>query len=309
MLKNSISKKIFLIMSCLFILFILYLFPKKEEITPLNETERNANQASIYLIDNNKYVSRVSVIIGAKEKLAKAREIISYLTRNSPNANYIKEGFAPILPKNTKVLSIDLNDDLLKINFSKEFYNITEENEDKMLSSLIFSLTSIEGINKISIYVEDSILNALPHSKKPLLPTLDRSYGINKTYDVTKVKGITNTTVYYLSKYKDYYYYVPVTMVNNEKKDKMEIIIKELTSKTMYQTNLISYLNNAKQINYELTDEYLLIKLNNELYRDLNDNHLMETVIYSINLSISENFDIKTVMYMNESLIFDTYFL
>lgn len=309
MLKKNLFKKIFFILSCLFILFILYLFPKKDEPKIKNEKDSQIPQVSIYLIDNNDYVSRVNVAINKKENEDKIKEIISYLTIKSKISVYIKEGFTPIIPEGTKLLSVDIDNDLVKINFSKEFYNISKENEDKMISAIIYSLTGLPGIKKISIYVEDIILNELPNSKIKLPPTLDRSYGINKYYDLTNFKGTVSTTIYYLNKYKDYYYYVPVTMINNQNKDKIEIIINELTSKTMYQTNLISYINDAKQISYEITDEYLLIKLNDDLYHDLNSSNLIESVIYSINLSIKENYDIKAVMYMTNYITIGTYFL
>ncbi|MDD2238518.1 MAG: GerMN domain-containing protein [Bacilli bacterium] len=309
MLKKNLIKKTFLILSCLFILFILYLFPKKDNNKIKNEKDNQIPQVSIYLIDNNDYVSRVNVAINKKEITEKIREIIAYLTINSKISSYIKEGFTPIIPEGTKLLSIDIDNNLVKLNFSKEFYNISKENEEKMISAIVYSLTGLPNINKVSIYVEDIILNELPHSKIKLPPTLDRGYGINKYYDVTNFKGTVSTTIYYLNKYKDYYYYIPVTMVNNQNKDKIEIIINELTSKAMYQTNLISYLNDAKQISYEITDEYLLIKLSDELYHDLNSSNLIESVIYSINLSIKENYDIKTVMYMTNNLTIGTYFL
>ena len=38
--------------------------------------------------------------------------------------NYIPEGFKAIIPKNTKILEISLDNELLKVNFSKEFLNV-----------------------------------------------------------------------------------------------------------------------------------------------------------------------------------------
>jgi len=289
---------------------MLLLFPKKDQSSIFSfEKEVKTTERWVYLIDNQNFVSRVNVVMLANGKMNQIRETIDYLTIGSKNSVHITKGFKPIIPKNTKVLSLDLDDDLLKINFSKEFFKIKEDEEEKMLSAIIFSLTAIEGINKISIYIEDSILHEMPHSKKPLSPTLNRSFGINKIYDLTKVTNLTRTTIYFLSKYEDYFYYVPVTMINNDDKDKIEIIIEELTSKTMYETNLISYLNNTKEIDYELTEEYLLIKLNSELYHDLNNAHLIETVIYSINLSIKENYEIRTVLYMVDDFIIRSFFI
>ncbi|MDD2504729.1 MAG: GerMN domain-containing protein [Bacilli bacterium] len=310
MLKKSLLKRIFLVFSTLFILFILYLFPTNENNNNIIKDNKEAvNQTTIYLIDNMNFVSRVNVVINNKNKIEKVKEIINYLTINSASSNYIKEGFTGIIPKNTKLLSVDIDDSLVKLNFSKEFYDIDEGLEEKMISAIIYSITGIDGIDKISIYVDDSLLVEMPKSKTPMPPALDRGFGINKIYDLTSIKGSTSTTIYYLSKYKDYYYYVPVTMISNSVKDKIEIIIEELTSKTIYQTNLISYLNDAKKISYEITDDYLLIKLNSELYYDLHHNNLIETVIYSMNLSIKENYNIKSVIYLKEDTVIKSFII
>ena len=311
MLKRSLLKKLFIILSALFILFILYLFPKKTDFISINERENNAAASVIYLINSNNFVSRVSVPIKANnEPINHAKETLEYLTIGTRNASFIKNGFSPIIPEGTRVLSLALDDGLLKINFSKEIFEISADNEEKMLSAIIFSLTTIPGINKISIYIEDSILHELPHSKKPLPPTLDRTFGVNRTYNISSIRGTVATTIYYLSRFEDYSYFVPVTMISNTKeKDPIEIIIRELTSRTMYQTNLISYLNNVQDIDFEVGEDFLLIKINNELYKDLNSAHLLERVIYSMNLSIRENYNITTVLYMTNDLIFRSFFL
>lgn len=308
MLKKSLLKRLFLISSCLFILFILYLFPEKDSEIEVNKKHNPFEETSIYLIDSSSYVSRVSVVVNQKEKLEKIKEIISYLTINSKHSNYIKEGFKGVIPENSKLIDLDLKDGLLKLNFSKEFYNISLEDEEKMISAIIYSLTDIDGIEKITIFVEDAILHEMPNSKIKLSPTLDRSFGINKIYDLTNFKGSVSTTVYYLSRHKDYYYYVPVTMINNQKNDKIEIIINELTSKTMYQTNLISYLNRKDDLSYEVFDDYLVINLCSELYHDLNSSNLIESVIYSMNLSIKENYNVKSVMYTTNSRTLGVYY-
>lgn len=306
MLTKSIKKRLFLIFSSLFIILIICLFPVKKESDRVIEKKAKEQETIIYLLDPHNYIGRVAVITDETETINKAKEIINYLTVKGTNTNYLKEGFTPLIPQGTKILSIDIDKDLIKINFSNEFLKVTEENEDKMISSIIFSLTSLDKITKVSIYVDGNILNKLPNSKKQLNPVLDRSYGINQVYDFTTLKGTTKTTVYYLSKYKDYYYYVPVTMINNKKEDKIEIIIEELSSKSVYETSMISYLKDAKEISYQLNEEDITLNLNKALFDSLNDNNLMETVIYTINLSIKDNYDIKKVIYTVDNNLFKT---
>ena len=303
MLKRSSIRKICLATFCLLILLILYLFPKNktqtENLTPnTNYTVTNAMD-TIYLLDVNDYVSRINLSLSGGTSTEKALEIISYMTENSSNSVLIPNGFKPIIPKGTKVLSSDLNDGNFKINFSEEFLNIDEKEEMHLIEALVYSLTSIEEIKSITILINGELLNRLPHSLEYLPNPLDRSFGINKRYEVDKIKGTTKTTMYYLSKYEDYYYYVPVTKISNNPSEKIEIIIKELTSSPVYETNLMSYLNSeATLLNYEFLDKKLNIDFNNAILSDITQNDILEEVTYAINLSIKDNYDIESVLYM-----------
>ena len=210
-----------------------------------------------------------------------------------------------IIPKNTKLLNVSINNNLVKLNFSKELLNINIENEEKMIESIIYSLTSLDNIEYVSIYVDGNILNELPNSKKKLNTILDRTYGINKEFNINTINNTTKTIIYYMSKYNDYYYYVPVTKYMNTNISKIEIIIKELTSSKMLNTNLISYLNNNTELlSYNETDKTLLLNFNESILNDINTNNILEEVTYSINLSIKDNYDIEDVIYyVNDKII------
>ena len=302
MLKRKALKKIFISLSCLLILGILYLFPNKNEninITTNIKKETNI----IYLMDKNNYIARVNTILNSENNIDKIKEIINILTINSNK--YIRDGFKKIIPENTKLLNVSIKDNHVKLNFSKELLNISLENEEKMIESIIYSLTSIDNIKYISIYVEGNILKELPNSKKKLNTILDRTYGINKEFNITTLNNTQKTTIYYVSKHADYYYYVPITKYMNSNISKIEIIIKELTSSKMLNTNLISYLNsNTELLSYNETDKTLLLNFNESILNDINTNNILEEVTYSINLSIKDNYDIKDVIYyVNDKII------
>lgn len=308
MLTRIIKKKSFLIISSIILILIVYLFPTKKEETSINNEKNESNTSIIYLLDQNNYIARVSVITVNKTSEKQIYELIEYLTEDSSKNNTLKEGFAPIIPKNTKLLSIKTENDLVKLNFSKQFLTIDEEKEDKLISSLVYTLTSLENINKISIYIEGNILNKMP-SGKQIPAIIDRSYGINQKYNVTNIKGSTKTTIYYLSKFKDYYYYVPFTMVNNENKEKIEIIIEELASKNVYETSLISYLKDTKEISYEIENNFLSLNMSKKLFNDLYESNLIESVIYTINLSVKDNYTQKEVIYNIDNQLYKNYYI
>ena len=309
MLKRKAFKKIIISLSCLGILGILYIFPNKNESIKTNISHSNSENNIVYLIDNNKYISRVSTILTSKSKEDKIKEIINILTIDSNN--YIREGFKKVIPKNTKLLNLAIQNQLVKLNFSKELLNVDIYNEEKMIEAIVYSLTSLDNIKYISIYVEGSILNKLPNSNKKLPTILDRSIGINKEYNINNINNTTKTTIYYLSKYNDYYYYVPVTKINNDDISKIEIIIKELTSSKMLNTNLISYLNNNTELlSYNETDKSLLLNFNENILDDINTNNILEEVSYSINLSIKDNYDdVDNVLYYVNNKIISTFSL
>lgn len=302
MLRKSSLKKICLAAFCLLILFILYLFPKNinksNSLTPKTSYTVTDIKNTIFLLDKNDYVSRVNISIKGETLEEKVHMIISYLTVGSDSSSLIPSGFKPIIPKNTKILGTSITDGNLKIDFSKELLNVQEQDEVRLIESLVYSLTSIKEIKSITILVDGEILNKLPHSQEFLNNPLDRSYGINKMYDVNNIKGTSKTTMYYLSKYDGYYYYVPVTKVSNNKNEKIEVIIKELSSSPVYETSLMSYLNaEATLQNYEILDNTLTLDFNSAILSDVVNNNILEEVTYAINLSIKDNYNIDTVSY------------
>ena len=301
MLKKAIIKKICLGLFCLLILLILYLFPKVKNASNISfKTEYTVKEFSdvVYLLDKNNYASRVPIILRSTSLEEKVQELIYYMTIDSLYSNLIPNGFKAFLPTGTRMISSDLSNENLKLNFSKEFLNLDKKNELVAIEALVYSLTSLKEIKSITILVDGELLIKLPHSKE-LLPTpIDRSYGINKQYNINSIKDTTKTTIYYLSKNNEYYYYIPITKITNDKKEKIEIIIKELTSSPTYETNLMSYLNSEATLkNYNILDRELSLDFNNAILSGLKENNILEEVTYAINLSINDAYDVDTVMY------------
>ena len=297
MLKKSSIKRIMLATLALFLLLIIYFFPTNPQISEsLSYIEKE--EIPIFLVDNMEYIARTTIIKDSNNTIDLIKEIIASLTINSAKSNYIREGFKAIIPENTQVLDLNLENNILTINFSKELLNITADNEEKMLEALIYSLTEIEEIEKIKILVEGEKLASLPNSHKKLPEYLDKNYGINKIYNLDSIKDTSKTTIYYLSKYNDYYYYVPVTKVSNENTEKAEIIINELKTTPIYHTNLISYLAASTNLtNYEILEDSISLSFDNHLLVGLDDEEILEEVKYAISLSIRDSYGINDVIF------------
>lgn len=295
-------KKILVASSLFVVLFMLYLIPTKKEVefaeTNLEYVYPN-DLETVYLLDSNDYVARVLISASNDSIISKSTSLIDALTIGGKKENVIPNGFRSIIPSGTKVIDIELEDGVLIINFSKDILDIDKKYEDKMIESLIYTLTSINGIDSIKLLVDGKELKKLPNSNK-LLPTfLDKSYGINKIYEITNVGNIDSYTVYFVNNVNDNKYYIPVTKyVNDYKQDKIRIIIDELASSFTYQSNLSSFLNeNTKLLNYEVIDKQIKLNFNDMIFSDITNNDILEEVVYTICLSINDSIDIDSVVF------------
>lgn len=312
MLKRKVLQKIMVTTIALFALLLIYVIPSRQVNETLNveETLEYVDEqatSEIFLIDHNNYVARTLVAVNEENNIeTKVREIISILTIGSGGENKVPNGFKAIIPEGTKIISLLYQDGLLKINFSKDLLDVKKEDEEKLVESIVYSLTSIEEIKNIIIYVEDEPLTKLPQTNITLPATLNRSFGVNKKYEFTSLNDITDVTIYYINKYNEDYYYVPVTKYMNSEDSKINIIINELSTGPVADTNLMSFLNsNTKLLAVEELEDTLNLEFNNYILSDIENQKILEEVVYSICLSVEDNYDVEQVaFYVGEEEIY-----
>lgn len=304
MLKRMSIKKIMVSSCAILLLLIIYLIPdnKREINLKQDKIEYSYNNvvSTIYLVDRNNYVARTSIPSCKCEGVDKAKDLVEGLIIDGNKSSIIPNGFSSIIPPSVRILNLSLDNSILTIDFSKDILDVSEREEKKMLEAIIYTLTSIEGIDKIIIKVEGEVLNNLPNSGESLPSVLDKSYGINKTYDLVNTSDIDSYTLYYVNKYNNNEYYVPVTKyVNSKITDPIKVIIKELSSSPIYETNLMSYLNSeAKLISYDLSEDTLKLNFNSLLLSDVDKKSILEEVIYTISLSMYNIYnDLKEVSF------------
>ena len=306
MLKKMSIRKLMVATLTLFILVIIYLMPDSVSNKKLKiknddiEYIYSNNIDVIYLLDSNDYIARTKISSSeVKDTNAKVAEIIEGLTIDGNKSNIIPNGFRSIIPIGTRVLNLNINNKILTINFSKELLDVKKEYEEKMIEAITYSLTSLEEIDKLVIQVEGKRLEKLPKNNIMLPSILDKSYGINKVYNITNTRDIDSFTVYYVKSYNNNIYYVPVTKyINNDKQDKIKVIIKELSTSPIYESNLMSFLDvSTKLLDYKLEDDTIRLNFNNAILSDVTNSNILEEVIYTISLSMNDNYNVKEVVF------------
>ncbi len=301
MLKKISIRKIILSSLALFAMFLIYIIPANENSLDIKEeleyVNTNIESSPIFLMDQNSYVALTSVALNDTNIENKARQLIKVLTIGGMDSK-IPSGFSAIIPPNTEVLNLSYENGVLKVDFSKDLLNISEKLEEKMVESIVYTLTSIDKVDGVIIYVEGDILTKLPKTKINLPSTLDKTFGINKEFDLTSTKDITDVTVYYINQISDNYYYVPVTKYVNDDRDKVSIIIDELASNFNPNKNLMSFLNDGtKLVSSEVKDGNMYLNFNEEILNSSVNQDISKETLDMISLSIGANYEVKEVIF------------
>lgn len=303
-----INKKIMITTAALFALFLIYLVPKDtgyiltDVPSKVEVVNASVNTEEIYLLNHRHMLSRTKIVNNKKQNdiAARAKFVLESLIQDGPNSSQLPNGFRAILPSDTKLVSLSYEEEpkLLKVNFSKELLDVKEEDEEKMIEAIVYTATSITEIKQVILYIDNQILTLLPKTKTSLPSTLDRTIGINKQYDFTKTDNINQVTIYYIDEFNDNHYYVPVTKYINDDREKVNIIIDELTSTNTYNSNLMSFLSsNTKLLEAKQAGDIMELDFNSYIFDEGESKNILEEVIYTISLSIKDNYDVSEVVF------------
>ena len=285
MLKRFYFNRILKMTLFLFVFLLICMYPKSNNYSLNTKNVMGGNFHDIYLLNSNNYVSKTTISVSSIEKEKLAKDLITSLIIDSKNNSKLPDGFKAVIPKDTKIQKVIVNNRYLSISFNEKILN--SKNKERMLECIIYTLTSINNIDYVKILVNEKENSFFGDE-------YSRNYGINKTYDITSLKNINDVTIYYVSKYNDVSYYIPVTKYFNSNEDKIKIIIDELSSRSSYQSNLMSYLNyDTKLINYTMDNNDLYLYFDRSILGE--DDKLLEEVIYSISYSIKDTISVNNI--------------
>lgn len=299
MIKTRAIRKIFITTVTMFILLIVFSLPvvEREKSLPVNlelESISGISTNSIYLLNESLYLVKANIILDGENVKENVLKILNNLIVN--DTTKFSNGLKGTIPKGVKINEVICGSELITVDFSKEFLDVDVAYEKQMISSIVYSILDIKGIKGVTILVDGNILEVYPNTKEELPKVLDKSIGINESYNLKGRDNISSVVVYYLENIEDDYYYVPVTKYVNDDRDKIKIIIDELTTSYIYEENLMSFLNSkTRLIDYREENDIMILNFNEYLFD--NNDKVLEEVIYSIGYSVFDNYDVSMVMF------------
>ena len=299
MLKSRAIRKIFITTLSLFIFLVVYSLPTLDNSYVLKtnlEIESTTGLATdnIYLLNDDGYLVKSRVLLEGPTLEDRIAEVLDQLTVR--DENHFPKGLFPYIHKGTKVLNILHGEGKVTVDFSHEFLNMDVYTEKQIISGVVFSILDLGDVEEVIILVEGEVLREYPNTKEGLSSPLTKNIGINQEYNLTSRDDISKVVIYYLSRINDEMYYVPVTKYLNDSRDKIKIIIDELSTSYIYEPNLMSFLHSQ----VELLDSYeqenvLFLNFNKFLFDS--DDKVLEEVLYSISYSVFDNYDVSMVMF------------
>ena len=300
MLRTKALKKIFLTTLSLFILLTIFTITnyKNDNVIRTNleiEEVVGLKTNNIYLLNDKGLLIQTKVLLDGATQEEKIKKLIINLTEGGSNS--FSDGLEKVIPRGTSVNNVISGKKYVTIDFSKEILKVSEEKEKAMITSIVYSVMDLDDYLGVSILVEGKSLEEYPNSKEKINKILDKSIGINKSFNITSLNDINKVVIYYLENINDNLYYVPVTKYVNDDREKVNIIVEELATSYIYESNLMSFLNsNVSLLGYEEKNDIMFLNFNDYLF-DGNDK-VLEEVLYSIAYSVFDNYDVSMVSFL-----------
>lgn len=291
MIISKIINKLFkmtLIMFLLLSVFTLINY-NPEKILRTNIEIKNIEEVpktEIYLLSNDNYLVEANIYLESNSVEEKAKKIIEYLKVNNQK---LPNGLNGYILNSVVVNKINFEDNNLRISFSKEFTDI--ENKDLVISGLVYSLTKLPNVNTVEILVEDSYLEDYNYK-------LNKDIGINKEYLLTNRNNIKQVTIYYYTEINNIEYLTPVTKYVNDEREKVEIIIEELSNNV--PDNLVGYLSDKINLLEFQEDNNLMVLNFDDEFKASND-IINQKTMNLIAESIFENYDLNLVFFQENN--------
>lgn len=298
MLKRKAFRKIIITTFSIITILVICIIPGKVNNDFLNPDidtlyVSNVSTNEIYLLGPNGYLIKTNIILNEEKIEDKIRNIIDYLTINK--SSKIPNGLGGLIPSSTKLNNLELVDRIVTLDFSSDLLNTDISLEERIIEAIVYSLINLDGVEGVKIKIDGNILTELPNSKKILPQVLNRSFGINKVFDIEDYNNVKKVVMYYLNTIDNNNYYVPVTKYLNDDREKIKIIIDNLASNYIYESSLVSLLNqDTKLINYEIENEIMKLNFNNSIFVN---NKLLEEITYPISKSVFDNYDVDKVIF------------
>jgi len=137
---------------------------KIKNITLHNE-KNNLVDLNLYFDSTN---SSNNAEITKEERIIKKDELLGqFIIGELIKGPSVNNSLKPIFPKETRLLSFSIKNNIAYVNLSSEaYYSMTADKEEAYLKSIIWSLTELPSIKKVKLFIENKDMSSLSKNFK-----------------------------------------------------------------------------------------------------------------------------------------------
>ena len=274
----------------------------KDNIAEVPTYQTSYSVSKVYLADKENTLVPLSIKYQSFDSVGE--ELVYLLTQLKENSSISTDTFNGLIPSDATIKSLELANGIVSVNYDEKFLNYEKQNELKILESLVWTLCDYEGVEGVSLLVNDEILTNMPLNNTPIDKVLTRQIGINNYLLTSSIiqKGV-RVLSYYEKEINDKYYYVPVTHYVSNKDD---LSIYDLTVSTLFnEPGITSSLQVCRCLkdtemvtNAILTDNILYLSLTEDI---LFDEATVSLDIYNLFKEVSVLFEeVEDVSFLME---------
>lgn len=188
-----------------------YIANNKKPVVPNEEIEdEGLTKRQVYTISKDNLVVPLTVGFEPKEELINEITFLSSLLNN--DSSLVKGDYVGVLPKNTDLKEVTLEEKILTLNYTETFVNYESNKENRILEAITWTFTQYEEVDSVVLAVEDEVLTHMPVANLPLPSKLNRSIGINNHLFNTGLSNQKTVNIYYQKEINNKATYVPVTV-------------------------------------------------------------------------------------------------
>lgn len=250
----------------------------------------------VYLQDRNGYLAPIALPVVLNEEIAVGQQLLELMVDGGLYAAIMPGEFRALIPQGTEVLNYEVAEEVATVNFSEPFVNYNEADERAIVESIVYTLTSLEGINGVAIQVNGEALEEMPIAGYPLAQVIDRTIGIN----IEMAAGVNYSqaspvTLYFSGQTLDAeQYFVPVTRMINREQSNVVAAINQLSQGPLDAKSLTPVMMpDVEVVSYEIYDDVLHVDLQDESYEP--GVFVPAEMLNAVILSLLDNTDVGAV--------------
>ncbi len=214
-----------------------------EDVTPelekedTEEDEEDTRETILFYQDDSGYLVPVMRKIKWEEGIARAT-LLNLVDTPEKQQEMLGMGLKPLLPANTEILGISINDGLAKVDFNDAAMDYPDAiSENNMVQGVVMTLVEFPAIDKVQFMFNGKIIDSLKHGTRVGEPIEPKDINVEIAPD-SAGDGADVTVFFHNTSHSRYEYLVPITRITSNPSATIETALEELLKGPKPDANL-----------------------------------------------------------------------